>query len=306
MQSSLRLCVMAIGLTASAAPASAQAWVPLEGELGIDLDYNFFTSDKVVTDTDRTFEDAGTTGHQLTLGAEYVPIPKLAISAALPVVMLKYTGSDMYRHDGGGRYDDGDFHTTLTDLRFGARYQVLEEPLAIAPHLAFSVPVADYETVGNTVAGRHLLMAHLGASFGYLIGVATYLHLGYEFTLAQKYDRTADTEKYSQNKSDLSFAVGHKTLDYRLDLHLGANMRLTHGGVNFSQLEDGELTMDEALYHDAILDEDVVLVGGGVGYDITDSISVTLDVRVFISALSQNTLNASVIALGLGWTPLKE
>jgi hypothetical protein len=307
MQSFRYLCAFTIcigTIAAMATDAHAQAWVPDKGGLGVSLDYNFFTSSKVVTDTDLEFDDAGSTGHQITLGAEYAPIDKLGITASLPVVMLKYTGSDAFVHPGGGEYDDGDFHTTLTDLRAGARYQVLAEPLAIAPHLAFSIPVADYETVGNTVAGRHLKMAHIGASFGYIIGVATYLHFSYEFTLAEKYDRTADTEKYTQNRSDFAFTAGTKVLDYRLDLHLGANYRMGHGGVNFSEFEAGELTMDEALYHDAILDEHVMLVGGGVGYDLTNTLTATLDVRVFLAALSQNTLNASVVALGFSWTPL--
>lgn len=294
-----------VAIIASTASARAQAWVGAKGELGIDFDYNFSFSDKVVTDTDDPFEDAGTTGHQLTLGAEYIPIPKLAVAASIPVVMLKYTGDPaMYPHSGGGSYDDGDFHTTLTDLRVGARYAVLEDVVAVAPHLAFSIPVADYETVGNTVAGRHLKMLHLGASIGYMLGVATYVHASYEFTLAEKFDRNSDTERYTQNRSDMAFVVGHKLLDYRLDLNIGANARLSHGGVNFSEFESGELTLAEAEAHDAILNEDVVLVGVGAGYDISNTLTATLGVRVFLEALSQNTLNASVIALGLSWQAL--
>lgn len=299
------LAIAALAVTLSPLAAHAQAWVPDQGNLGLDLDYNFFTSSRVVTDTTENFEDAGTTGHQLSIGAEYTPIDKLSITATIPMVSLKYTGDQvMWAHPGGGEYDDGDYHTTLTDFRAGVRYAVLEEPVALAPHLAFTVPMADYETVGNTVAGRGLMAAHLGLSVGKIFGYATYAHLSYEFTLSQKYDRTDETAEIGQNRSDMSLSVGHKLLDFKLDLHVAADFRLYHGGVTFSELEDGMLTPDQALYHDPLLKEQVLVVGAGGGYNLTDKLSATLDFRFFIEALSQNTLNASVIALGFSYTAL--
>lgn len=290
--------------------AHAQAWVGDKGALDLGLDYNLGVSSKVVCDTtcnpaspttDDEFPDAGTTSHQFTVAAEYVPIPKLAVNLSVPVVMLKYTGGPLFSHaPAGGRYDDGDLHTTLTDLRLGARYQVLDEPLALSPHLAFSLPLADYETVGNTVAGRHLKALHLGLSAGYIIGISTYIHLMYEFSLTEKYDRTPETAQHSQNRSDLAFTVGHKFVDYGIDIHADANVRRTHGGINFSEF--GSLSANEQMFHDAILDEDMVLAGGGVGYQISNALSVSLSGRVFVAG--QNTLNASILALGLAWAPL--
>lgn len=289
----------------TAAHARAQAWVGERGELGLGLDYNFSTASKVVTDTTMEFLDAGTTGHQLTISADYIPVSKLAVSVALPVVALKYTGDQTtFVHPGGGSYDDGSYHSTLTDLRAGVRYQVLADPVAIAPHLAVSIPLADYETVGNTVAGRHLKMLHLGVSVGYLIGVAAYLHATYEFTIAEKYDRTPDTAKYGQSRSDATLSVGYLLLGDRLDVHLGANLRRTHGGIDFSEFDTGALSNDALLYHDAILKENVFLAGAGAGYSLSNTLSATLDVRFFVNALSENTLNASIVALGFAWRPL--
>jgi hypothetical protein len=306
----LAACVL-IALGSAWSDAHAQAWVGDKGSLELGLDYNLGVSDKVVVDKsfdtngdgapDDAFADAGTTTHQITLGAEYVPVRRLAVSLALPLGIFKYTGDKtLYPHGGGGTYDDGNTHATLTDLRVGARYQVLEEPIALSPHLGFSIPLADYETIGNAVAGRHLMAAHLGLGIGRVFGAATYVHLLYEFSLVQKYDRTADTAKHGQNRSDLAFTVGHKLLGQRLDLHLDANARLTHGGVNFSEFD--MLTPDEAMYHDAILKEDIILVGGGVGYQINNSLGVTMSARLFLTGA--NTQNASVLALGVAWSPL--
>lgn len=282
--------------------ARAQAWVGDTGALDLSLDYNLGISDKVVSDDGMDFEAAGSTTHQLTLGAEYVPIRSLAVNVSLPFSMLKYTGEDRveYGHPGGGTYDDGSLHSTLTDLRVGARYQVLEAPIALGPHLGVSIPVADYETVGNTVAGRHLKALHVGLGIGHVIGTATYVHLLYEFSLVEKYDRTPETEQHSQNRSDLAFTIGHKLLDQRLDLHADFNGRITHGGINFSEFP--MLSANEALYHDAILKEDIFLVGAGVGYQITNRIAATLSGRYFVAGT--NTQNASVIALGVSWSPL--
>jgi hypothetical protein len=275
-----------------------------KGALELSLDYNLGISDKVVVDKGDDFPNAGTTTHQLTLGGEYVPVTGLAVSVGLPLVLLKYTGEipviPGYVHPGGGRYDDGKTHATLTDLRAGVRYQVLEEPFVLTPHVAVSIPVADYETVGNTVAGRHLKALHLGLGIGRVFGEATYVHLLYEFSLVEKYDRTADTKKIGQDRSDLSFTVGHKLLDQRLDLHVDANARVAHGGVNFSEYIS--LPADQQLYHDAILNENIVLVGGGVGYQLTDSLAASLSARLFVAG--SNTQNASVLALGVTWSPL--
>lgn len=297
------LIVSALG--AAPRDARAQAWVGEKGSLDVNFDYNLGISSKVIGEDKLDYPDTGTTSHQLTLGAEYTPIAKLAVGVALPFSLLKYTGPPgSFAHTGHGSYDDGKLHSTLTDLRAGARYQVLEEPIALSPHLAFSIPVADYETIGNTVAGRHLKALHVGLGIGRVIGEATYVHLLYEFSLVEKYDAggMAELSKHSQNRSDLAFTIGHKLLDQRLDLHVDLNLRETHGGISFNQFEAGELSEAEVEYHDAILDEDIFLVGGGVGYQISNALSVSLSGRYF--TFGSNTQNASVIALGIAWSPL--
>jgi hypothetical protein len=294
------LIFVAVGSTQN--DAHAQAWVGDKGGLELSLDYNLGISDKVIQDKGADLPDAGTTTHQFTIGAEYVPIDRLAVNVAVPVVLLQYTGNKTaYPHPGGASYDDGSTHTTLTDLRVGARYQVLEDPIALSPHLAVSIPLADYETVGNTVAGRHLKALHLGLGIGRVFLEAAYVHVLYEFSLVEKYDRTAATEEIGQNRSDFAATIGYKLLDQRLDVHLDGNGRVAHGGVNFSELDftgADELTM----FHDPLLAESIFLVGGGVGYQLTNDLGVSLSGRLFVAG--SNTQNASVLALGVTWSPL--
>jgi hypothetical protein len=288
--------------------AHAQAWVADKGALDFSLDYNFATSNKVVGDGSFESPQAGTTTHQFTLGGEYVPVSYLALTVALPFALLTYTGNKTaYPHPGGGSYDDGNAHATLTDLRVGARYQILEEPFALSPHIAVSIPVASYETIGNTVAGRHLKALHLGLGIGRVIGEATYVHLLYEFSVVEKYDRTPVTAQYGQNRSDFAVTIGHKLLGQQLDIHIDANGRITHGGVNFTEINFNDVNMpspasDVPKYHDAILEEDIFLVGGGVGYQFSNALAASLSGRLFVAG--KNTQNASVIALGVTWSPL--
>jgi hypothetical protein len=297
--------MLALGLVAVSSAwngAHAQAWVEAKGNLDVNLDYNLAVSDKIVHDATAASPDAGTTTQEFALGAEYIPMQRLAVTASLPLVLLKYTGDKtMYPHPGGGRYDDGATHTTLTDLRAAVRYQLLEDPVALSPHLAVSIPVADYETIGNTVAGRHLKALHVGLAIGRLFTEALYAHALYEFSVVEKYDRTPETKRIGQNRSDASATVGYKLLEQKLDIHIDASMRVTHGGISFDDLNT--ISLPELTYHDAILAENIFLAGAGLSYQITDALAANLAARLFVTGT--NTQNASVLALGLAWSPLQ-
>jgi hypothetical protein len=287
-----------VALVGSEARAQS-AWVGAKGSLDASLDYNLGISNKIVGDGGTDFKDAGTRSQTISVGAEYTPIDKLAVGIALPLALLKYTGGPDFPHPGGGEYDDGKTHTTLTDLRADVRYQVLDGAIALSPHIGVSIPVADYETVGNTVAGRHLKQLHLGLGIGKVFGMA-YLQVVYEFSVVEKFDETAETKKAGQNHSDGSFAFGYKFLGGKLDLNLGANFRLAHGGVDLSDFL--MLSANEQLFHDPILKENVLLVGIGGGYDLTEKLSISLALRGFVTG--RNTQNANVIGLGLRWSVL--
>jgi hypothetical protein len=59
---------------------------------------------------------------------------------------------------------------------------------------------------------------------------------------------------------------------------------------------------DQVQFHDPLLEEDILLVGGGVGYQMSNALAATLSARLFVAG--KNTQNASVIALGVTWSPL--
>jgi hypothetical protein len=288
-------------ITTASQDAFAQAWVGVEKSLSASLGYDFAPSNAIVETPSVVIKGEPIHSHVVTVSAEYVPIERLGITAQLPMVSVKYLGSGMLfpRH---GRYDDGQLHTTLQDFRLTTRYQVLQELVALSPHLAATIPVADYETVGYANAGRGLKQVHAGVSVGRTLDPVLrnlYLHAQYEFTFSERYDATAETRTINQNRSDASFQAGYVISD-KAEVNLGTNIRIPHGGINF--IDWNMLSMDMRDYHDPLLRESFVLVGGGGSYGITENIRLNALARFFVHG--QNTRNAHIFGASVSWTVL--
>ncbi len=291
--------------------AAAQAWVSYKQSLSAAVDYSYAPSDRIIDDfstRDEVLNRDPISNHSIVLSAEYVPIDNLGLSVSIPFVITHY---DL---DGGGdrqgflarphgRYDDGDYHGVLQDFKFQARYMVLEEPLAISPHIGVSIPMTDYETQGFASAGRGLMQLHLGASLGkfFTSGVpGLYLHGSYEFRLVERYETGfSQTEDFSQNRSDIKMQVGYYILD-NLEAHLAGDLQLAHGGFQFRDWMTGSNEqLPTQFFHDALIAEEFFHLGGGLSYGITESVSVNAFVRIWL--WGQNTRDAHAFGAGASW-----
>jgi hypothetical protein len=290
-----------VGVRIQSAEAQG-AWVGEAKSLSIDLAYQYVPSVATVVTPDTSVPDRNTTNHNITLSAEYVPVARLAVEVAVPLDMVKYTGPGM--HLPPGEWDDGQFHTTLTDLRVGARYQVLEEPaLALSPHVGASIPMMDYAVNGFATSGRHLKMLHMGLQLGRSFDPVLpnmYFVVGYEFTVPERYKENADTEKVGQLFSDVEAHLGYGFLDGNLMLDLAANWRIPHGGIDFTEFP--MLSPNLTNFHDPILREEFIFVGGGISYAINPKITVGLAARFFVRGY--NTRDQSLYGLNVTWQPL--
>jgi hypothetical protein len=266
-----------------------------EHNLNAALNYNYTRSTNIVEDPDVKAGGEPIVSHAFTLSVEYVPIARLALAVSLPFMGTEYqgTGTLFPRH---GSYDDGKMHYTLQDFAFQARYQVLVEPVTLTPLVSVSIPVANYESLGYANAGRHLKQLHAGLAFAKFFG-DLYVHAQYEFTLSEKYDKTPDTKAVGQDRSDMSLNLGYELLDNKLDINVGANFRLPHGGINFSDYQT--LPADIQMYHDPLLKEEFLLLGPGITYAITDVLHVGAFVRFWV--YGKNTRDANNFALDLSW-----
>ena len=288
-----------------AATAHGQAWVGLERSLSLSLDYNYGFSNKIIQDfSDRSNEPDGENiaHHAYVVGAEYVPLDKLALRVTIPVISTIYSGSAALfpRH---GRYDDGSHHTTLQDFSMRARYQVYDDIVAFSPHLGFSLPMTDYETVGYAGAGRGLRSLEFGGSVGkfFLSGVpGLFVHGSYSLNLVERY-KTAfeETADFGQNNSRFDLQTGYFILP-QLQVHVAGDLRLAHGGFEFANYDDyAEVSR---MYHDPLMAEDVLLLGGGASYSILHNLSVNAMFRVW--TWGHNTRNAHMVGAGLNWNVL--
>jgi hypothetical protein len=295
----LMMMLVSAAFVAQPREARAQAWVAPPNSFNASLSYQFSRSSGIVETPSLIISGEPVIGHSVILGAEYVPLDRLSVGVALPFMMVKYAGDGTLfpRH---GRYDDGDFHGTLQDLRLQARYQVLREVVALSPHIAGTIPVRDYETVGYAHVGRGLMQLHLGASIGRTLDPYVpnlYLHGQYEFTLSQRYDETEETREVGQNRSDAAVQVGYFLLGGKLEMNLGANFRFAHGGIHFIDWQ--MLSPDLQMYHDPLLHEEYILVGGGASYSLTDTLHLSAAVRLFVRG--ENTTNAHSVTVGASW-----
>lgn len=296
----------------AAAPGAAfgQAWVGVKNNLNLSLDYTYSPSDLIVETEGQVFDGPGigSVNHSVTLAAEYTPIDKLAVTAAVPLVTTKYFPDPMSAFPGHGANDDGNFHSSLQDFKLITRYMVLDNsPIALSPHLGFSIPMANYETQGYASTGRGLKQLHMGLSVGKFFTEGPvqnfYVHLNYEFSLVEKYKTVfPETEAYGQNRSEVHGIVGYFISD-KIEVNLGVDYRKTHGGLDF--LAYGELPTWVQYHHDALLAESMLLAGAGATYEPMEGLRFNLGLRSFLSGTNTRAPDAIykpfIMTVGVSW-----
>jgi hypothetical protein len=291
------LSLLFASVTAQTASAQ-QAWVGDPSSLSVSLDYAYSRSDDII-DEDSFLDPIFS--HTAAFGIEYTPIEKLGLTATIPVVASSY---DYQREPGNlpphGRYDDGDTHAALQDFRLDVRYMVLDDVVTISPHVSVSIPMSNYETVGYAAAGRGLKMLIFGAALGkyFTSGVPDlYIHGRYEFRLTESFETAfPETARYPQNKSFMDALLGYYILD-ELEINAAASLQLAHGGFEFANYDDEPLPAQE--FHDPLLAESFLHVGGGVSYQALETLRVSAFVRFFM--WGENTRNSDIYGLGLSW-----
>jgi hypothetical protein len=306
------ICLSGGVLAAVGGDASAQAWVSEKGELAASANYTTGISDDLVSPDGETYggEDLSIDNHTLTLGATYTPIENLGLSMSLPLLLVRYSGEQNAGFPPHGPYDDGDFHFTPTDLRFGARYQLFEGSKTVSPHFAVSIPTADYTTIGYAGAGRHIYKGHVGLSGGAVLDPwldKAFVHLSAEFSFGTKPKVTDPAfeedalDEFSQNYIDFEFTGGYFVTD-KLTISGVVAVHRQLDGVTF---DDVPLNDQNALlfsWHDVALKETYVHPGFDIGYTITPELSASAYFRMFVSGT--NTRNLMGGGIGFNYTIL--
>jgi hypothetical protein len=180
----------------------AQAWLSAAGSGDVSLSY-------VDTWTTKHYLTRGETvdvGHIRTftygVGGDYSPTDKLQFTAYLPLVESGYHGASPHPTE----VDNGAYHATITDLRTEMHYQLALNPIAIAPYVAFVLPLHNYETLGHAAPGRGLDETWVGVAVGKSLDQwisRTYVDARFTYAFVQA------VQHISHDKENIEAELGH-------------------------------------------------------------------------------------------------
>jgi hypothetical protein len=281
----------ALALSAAAAPAHAQAWLPAKGEGTVSvLVANTLSRDHFLPDERYDFGhiDANTVMFDVTYGLS----DRVAVTVGLPVVTSRYRGTFPHRPV---TLDDGNWHTTSQDFRFNVRYNVLRGPLVVTPFAGTELPTREYEYFAHAAPGRHLKEFSSGVSVGRLFANLGLVVQGrYALNLSEA---ALDVpRRYSQLSLETAYFL---TPSIRLLAMTGG--RLGHTGIDLFPNSGRVMPAEIFQHHDQISKESALNVGGGTAVSINDTMDVFASFTTTVAGRNTHAVNRG-ISLGLSWS----
>jgi hypothetical protein len=279
-------------LLASVVMCSAQAWVPPRGEGDISVTYqNLYTRDHFNGDGNRF--DAGRIRLQgLVQTLDFGVTDKLAVSSSLPLFAGKYEGKFPHKYP----IDDGNYHGSLQNFNFLARYMAVERPLVLTPFVGFSYPVSDYEHFAHSAIG--MSMWEVGLGFNAARRLDPVLPNAY-FQLRYSYVITQQILGIRPNKSRIDTEFGY-FLTPRLAVRALAGSQVTHTGLDFPK-DFPSRTNNLWFHHDQVSAVSYLNLGGGVSYSITNSVDIFATMATSVWGHNGHALNTGLSA-GASWS----
>lgn len=244
--------------------AFAQAWLPGQGTLGTTATYSNELNLYHYLPDGEEFDAGHTRSETLGIAFGYSPTDRVLLTASLPYVKTRYWGERPHPGD----VDDGDVNHTMTDLRLSVHYQALLEPFALAPYVAFVIPVTDYPTLGHAAPGRGLNETWLGFGIGKNLSAwlpRTYVQGRYNYAFVQ------EVQDIAHDHSNVDLEIGY-FVNRQWSVRALCFMRFEHGGV------DVPMPLSNPLYpyHDQLAATSYTNLGLGASYTPTDNISFYL------------------------------
>lgn len=251
----------------TASPALAQAWVPPKGEATFSVIYqNIFMRDHLFAHGER--RDAGQMQYHNALGdLTYSITDRLGLRVNIPYVAGKYTGSTPHLFP----IDDGKTHGAFQDFRFEARYNVLQEPVALTPFVGTILPSHNYEHYAHAATGSNLKALLVGTSFGRRLDPflpQAYFQGRYSYAFIE---RLEDVVNNTHNRSNLNLELGYFVTPTLQLFALGLGQK-THGGIDF--IPGKKWNVVDLHHHDQISRADSLDVGGGVAFAVGPAVDV--------------------------------
>jgi hypothetical protein len=297
--------IVAAGLAMAPSTVRAQAFVPSQGEGAVSFLYQdqFFRYHYTKT----TPSDAAgpTYSRSVLVDVTYGLTDKVAVTFGVPWVATRYGGPRPHPLpdlSGPNPIDDGTWHSTVQDLRFEVRYNVTRnlgnKGIVVTPYIGSITPSHDYTYFAHSGFGRDLNEVQVGATAAKLFerglpGLLLQARYGYAFA--------EEVLDISHNRSVASFEAAYfATPKLRL---LGLTTgQVTHGGIDYlSPPSVASLGLERFLHHDQIERTNLLALGGGASFSVTDSVDVFASFMHTVYQRNGHGLDRGV-SLGLSWS----
>lgn len=273
----------------SAAPVYAQAWLPAKGEATV----SFVFSDSFVDQHDiNGLRDPNSDiiTQSLLADVTYGLRDDLSLTISIPFVRGKFISTGTPPHP--TVQDDGRFHSTITDLRFDLRYNVLNRRgMVVTPFVTTVTPSHEYQYFAHAAPGRRVNELQVGTYVGSTLddivpGMFVQARYGYGIQ-----ERFLDI---SHNRSMFSAESGY-FISPDVRVFGMVNGQVTHGGVDLRS--DARLVWPAAqwLNHDRITRENFVNLGGGVGWSVNDVVDVFGSYTKAVAARNTHVLDRALV-----------
>jgi hypothetical protein len=231
------------------------------------LTYQYQRAQNLVSE-DFTINSAPITTHLFDFGVSYRVNDRWTVNAGLPLISREWKGGPSHnplnivppQYD-SEFVDDGHFHTFFQDLRLGAAYLLLEDPVSLEVHLEYGIPASDYPFFAASAVGRHLQTIEAGATAAYRPPFLPWyfsLRTGYVMTdpvLGVDTDAmrvTADATRFMNERIALNVFVASKN------------------GKGISPPQTPDFTSELWYRHDQIIRHNYVNIGLGVNWALGD------------------------------------
>jgi len=254
MVDALRLFAAAslLALALACSTASAQAWLPTQGDLDLVVGYSDIVNEKHYLPNGDEADAGVTRSDVVALRFIYGLTDRVSLSGGLPFVRTRYNGGRPHPGD----VDDGDVNETLTDWRLAVHYQLTEGPIAFAPYVQYLAPITGYPVLGHAAPGRGLeelsIGFYAGRSFAESFpGWYAQLRYGYAFV--------EEVVGISHDRSNADLELGRQIGGDWLVRGL-LYWQETHGGIDVPIPPSNPLFP----YHDQLAGEDFLNAGAGV------------------------------------------
>jgi hypothetical protein len=280
--------------------ASAQAWLPDKGALNTTFIFNDVLNKEHWFPNGDTVDVGHTPSQTYALLANYGVTDRITVSGVLPYVITKFMGPQL-SHGGlpGFDVDDGDEHGALTDLRVGLHYQLLERPFALAPYVAYVIPLSSYYTRGHAAQGRHLEELILGFSAGKSLDPwvpRSYAQLRFSYAFVE------ELQDVSHDRTNVNLELG-TFITSRWNVSLYGAWQWTQGGIEVPVPP----TNPYFLHHDQLSEDEFFNAGIGTGFALTPEITAFLIYMHGFSGKNGHRMNQGLtLGFSYGYRPRAE